>query len=95
MKLRRVLFYPVFNSLKREGLVRLKTNLSTLKTSSDGVFHHVPGEVFPGIDCPHSNRFLSYIKTKPLVVQLVPTAPSSFHVTPCEEKAFVPSEAIL
>lgn len=95
MKLRRVLFYPVFNSHKREGLVRLKKSLSSWKTSSAGGLHHVPGEVFPGIDCSCSNRFLPCIKTGPLLLQPVPTAPCSFHVTPPEVRAFTPSEATL
>lgn len=41
------------------------------------------------IDCFHCKKFLSYIKMKPLWVQLVPFACCPLHVCSCEERAFM------
>lgn len=41
------------------------------------------------IDCFHCKKFLSYIKMKPLWVQLVPFACCPLSVCPCEERAFM------
>jgi len=47
------------------------------------------------IDCSHCKKFLSYIKVKRLLVQLVPTAPCLLNVAPCEEQASVLVVAVL
>lgn len=47
------------------------------------------GMVAPVIDCSHCKEFLSCIKMKLLLVQVVPIAPCLLHMVPCEKKASV------
>lgn len=55
-----------------------------------GISPHPCGGV-PAIDYSHCKKkiSISYIKMKPLMVQLVLVAPCPLHVAPCEERTSI------